>query len=707
MGINLKTGQRQLFMVYALLIIATIAVFAEVSRHEFVSFDDNIYVTENEHVLQGLTVDGLQWAFTTTKAEFWHPLTWLSLMADAELYGMKAGGYHVTNLILHLLSTLLLFWLMHRMTGAVWPSAFVAALFALHPLHVESVAWIAERKDVLSAFFWMLTLCLYVYYTEKPGLKRYLPVLLSFACGLMSKSMLVTLPVIMVLLDYWPLGRIRQQALAPRVAPVEINHLAGKNRKPLNSKPQRKAAPAVIEENAAAGSSGSFPWWQLKEKIPFFVLSLVFGLVTLYAQKKMSVAAMPSDSRVANALVSYLTYLEKFFWPQDLAVFYPFAEHLPAWKVIMAFLIMTMISVAVIVMIKRIPFLFAGWFWYIITLLPVIGLIPVGKHALADRYTYLSVIGISIMLAWGIPLLVQSAALRKKVLLPAGFICVAVLGFLAWRQCAYWTNSVTLYERALAVTTGNDLAHYNLANALVKQGKRPEAARHYQDAVRINPQHYDAYCNLGVSLAAEGKYREAMAQYLAAIKINPDEESAYLNMGVALAALGRDDEAAEQYLAALKINPDYGDAHYNYANLLMKQNKVEEAAGHYGRAVAINRNHADAHYNLADILVRQGKGEDAITHYREVLRINPAHFQALNNLGVNLEKQRRHEEAISCYRRALQIKPDHAGVHFNLGVALGNQGDLPQAIEHFRRALELAPDYEAARRALKLAQTMQ
>ena len=370
-------SRKQKLIVYIALTVVTLAVFWQVNHYGFINLDDPVYVMENSHIQSGITLDGFRWAFSSTYAEFWHPLTWLSLMFDYQLYGLNAGGYHLTNLILHILSALLLFWLFNRMTGTIWRSAFVAAFFALHPLHVESVAWIAERKDVLSAFFWMLTLCLYVYYTEKPVIKRYLPVVFFFACGLMSKSMVVTLPVIMILLDYWPLGRFESQKL---------------------------------EGNPTIVVTGKVLLKSLWEKIPFFILSAVFSIITLYAQLNPSVKhyQFPLGSRLANAPVSFMTYLEKTFVPNHMAVFYPFSFQLPPWQVWGSVFLILFISVVVIMSMRRLPYLFTGWFWYAITLLPVIGIIPVGGFSMADRYTYLPLIGITVMLAWGIPSLIKT-----------------------------------------------------------------------------------------------------------------------------------------------------------------------------------------------------------------------------------------------------------------------------------------------------------
>jgi hypothetical protein len=429
----LNKPQKQIMTVYIVLIIALLAVFGQVSQYNFVNIDDNVYVTENNFVRSGITPDGLRWAFLTTYGEFWHPLTWISLMLDSHLYGLNAAGFHLTNLILHILSTLLLFGLFNRMTGAIWRSAFVAALFALHPLHVESVSWIAERKDVLSAFFCMLSLYLYVYYTEKPITRRYLPILFCFLCALMSKSIVVTLPVMMILLDYWPLNRFE-------LSKAESNLTEAAHKKGL--------------------------LWLLKEKLPFFILSVAFSIGTFLAQQNPTTKNFTLTSRIANAPVSFVTYLERIFWPHDLAVFYPFSDKLPILQVLGTIFLVLVISVAVIIAVKRLPYLFVGWLWYAITLLPVIGVIQVGKQAMADRYTYLPLIGIGIGLAWGMPLLFRHEYMRKNILFPAGVLFIFIMSFVTWKQCGYWRDSIELFTHALQVTENNYLVHNDLGLAL-------------------------------------------------------------------------------------------------------------------------------------------------------------------------------------------------------------------------------------------------
>jgi Tfp pilus assembly protein PilF len=427
------------------------------------------------------------------------------------------------------------------MTGAVWKSAFVAAIFAFHPLHVESVAWISERKDVLSAFFWMLTLCLYVYYTEKPVIIRYLLVLFSFVCALMSKPMVVTLPVIMIILDYWPLERFQSK-------------------------------------------KGKLILWQLKEKIPFFILSAALVIITLHSPQNTALRTLynifgqpkefPLFSRITNALVSYVTYLEKTFWPHDMAIFYPFPSQIPVWQVIGASLLILIITTAVIVMIKRLPYLFAGWMWYAITIAPVIGIIQISAYAMADHYHYLPSVGIAVMLAWGIPSLIKSEEIRKKILCPAGMIFLGIMAFLTWQQCGYWKNSITLFSHALQVTKDNYLAHNNLGLALFAEGKSMEAIDHYNKAIRITPDCAGFYSNRGLAYAKLGRHKRAIEDYNQAICITPDYADAYNNRGIAYYKLGHYQRAIEDFNETTRLKPDDAGAYNNRGYVyLMQGNK--------------------------------------------------------------------------------------------------------------------------------------
>ncbi|HUN53819.1 MAG TPA: tetratricopeptide repeat protein [Smithella sp.] len=456
-------SKKKILIVYILLTLAVVAAFWQVYQYGFVNIDDNIYVTENTHIQSGITLDGIIWAFSTQYAELWNPLIWISFMLDNQLYGLNAAGFHLTNLILHILSTLLLFWLFNRMTGAIWKSAFVAALFALHPLHVESVAWISERKDVLSAFFWMLTLCLYVRYTEKPVMKRYLPVLFGFVFALMSKPMVVTLPVIMILLDYWPLKRFESEKFKSNL---------------------------ILS--------------QLKEKAPFLILSAVFSVMTIYAHHNRSIEHFPLPSRLANALVSFATYIGKTFWPYNMAVYYPFPQQIRLWQVSGALLLMILISVFVIITVKRLPYLFVGWMWYIIAILPVIGILQDMDQAMADRYHYLPSIGIAIMLAWGIPLLFPNEHTRKYFLSAVAIFFLIIMSVSTWKQCGYWKNSIELSKHTLEATKNNFVAHKCLADAFLAEGKNDEAIYHYIEAIRIYPDYADAFNNRGIAYFNQG-----------------------------------------------------------------------------------------------------------------------------------------------------------------------------------------------------------
>jgi tetratricopeptide (TPR) repeat protein len=558
--------QRKILIVYIVLAVVTVAVFWQVHQYDFINFDDDVYVTQNSNIQSGITLDGFRWAFSTTHAEFWHPLTWISLMLDYQLFGLNAGGYHLTNLILHIISALLLFWIFNRMTGSIWRSAFIAGLFAIHPLRVESVAWIAERKDVLSAFFWMLTLCLYVYYTEKPAIRRYLLVLFSFVCGLMSKSMVVTLPVVMILLDYWPLGRLQSQKIGANLTDVVLvsTNQGSKKTKSKKGTLKKNISPPHDQELSETKIAGIFPLWQLREKIPFFILSAVFSILTYYAQHKPSIKDYPFSlgSRIANAPVSFVTYLEKTFWPHNLAVVYPFSDQLPAWQVMSATLLIIIISAAVIAMVKRLPYLFTGWLWYVITILPVIGIIQVGDP-MADRYIYLPSIGIAIMLAWGIPSFIKSEEIRKKILFPAGIAVFAILAVLTWQQCGYWKNSITLFNHALQVTKDNYLAHNARGVIYAKFGQYQQAIEDFNETIRLQADYANAYYNRGLAYIELSQYQRAIGDFNETIRLQPVYADSYYNRGNAYTELGQYQRAFENYNEVIRLNPNYAEAYNN------------------------------------------------------------------------------------------------------------------------------------------------
>lgn len=572
------------FWVCLSLTVAILAAFWQVQNNEFVNFDDGKYVTENRQVQDGLTWDGLVWAFTTMHANFWHPLTWLSHMLDCQLYGLNPGGHHFTNLLLHIANTLLLFLVLERMTGAPWQSAFVAALFALHPLHAESVAWIAERKDVLSTFFWILTMGLYFRYVELPGLNRYLLVLLSFALGLMAKPMLVTLPFVLLLLDYWPLGRFQS-----------VRSVGATNQQPCKPANTNCQKPRAV-----------FLLW---EKVPLLFIAAVSSLVAFFAQHHggaiKSFALFPIEVRVANALVSYVSYIIKMIWPQDLSVFYPHpGSTIPMWQVTLAGLLLVTISVLVIRGARRRPYLAVGWLWYLGTLIPVIGLVQVGDHAMADRYTYVPLIGLFIMIAWGVPDVLARWSRRRIVLATSTAGLLSALMITSWLQIQHWKDSITLFEHTLHVTPDTPLAHNNLGVALAGQGKLDRAIWHYSQALQIKPDYLGARINLGSVLSEQGKLREAIAHYL---KI-------------------------------LRIKPDFVDAHFNLGNALARQGKLDKAIAHYSEALRIKPDDAEVHNNIGIALAARERTADALAHFRAALRIQPDFPEARHNLSIVLQK---------------------------------------------------------------------
>jgi len=536
--------ERHRKLIVSLLLAAVIiAAFAQLKNADYINFDDNEYVTENRMVLQGIAAKGIIWAFTTYHASNWHPLTWLSHMADCQLYGPTPSGQHITNVILHIINTLLLFLFFNRVTQAFWASAMLAALFALHPLHVESVAWVSERKDVLSTFFWMTTLWAYCWYVEKPGLDRYLLVLLSFALGLMAKPMLVTLPLVLLLLDYWPLARV-QGRLATVTVPAKTG-LSPDTGKPLGA--------------------------LVLEKAPLLALAAVSSFITMQAQKQafLSLEVAPLTVRSANALLSYGLYIGKMIWPAHLAIFYPYAlDSLAGWGVIAASLALVSASILVILKGRKYPYLPVGWFWYLVTLVPVIGLVQVGGQAMADRYTYIPLIGLFLIIVWGARDLTAGWRRQKIFLVSSAVIALTLCACLTWRQAGYWRNSVALYEHALAVTGNNSLVLHNLGEAYLGAGRIDEAIVQFQTALKINPRYADAHHNLGICLGLRGQMDQAIAQLKEAVRLQPDSAKMHFNLGVALASQGDLDGALAQYQAALALDADDPLTLNNLADLL-------------------------------------------------------------------------------------------------------------------------------------------
>jgi protein O-mannosyl-transferase len=573
------------------LIVLTLAVYWQVANHAFINFDDPGYVMQNPHVMTGLSADNVRWAFTTIHKSNWHPLTWLSHMVDCQLYGLEPRGHHLTAVVLHVINSILLFLLFARMTGGLWRSAFVAALFALHPLHVESVAWISERKDLLSALFFILTLFAYARYADRPGAGRYLAVIAAFTLGLMAKPMLVTVPLVLLLLDYWPLNRLER----------------GSGRRRL-----------------------------VVEKLPMFALSAVSSAITLYAQTKggavSSLQSIAITSRIENSLTAYAGYITKTVWPASLAILYPFPDRIPIGKLVGSMVLLLLVSAAVTLKRRKSPFLLMGWLWFLGTLVPVIGLVQVGVQSMADRYTYIPLIGLFVMAAWGVPELTAEWRRQRTVLAISAALLIAALSICSWLQVGYWRDSITLFSHALSVTHDNYVAHDNLANALVKEGRDEEAIDHFYQALRINPLDDVAHDNLANALSRRGRLPEAIRHYAEASRINPGDARHHSNLGVALQKQGDIGAAMEQYHQAAALAPDDVNSHYNLGVALAGMGNNAEAMREYGEALRLNPSFADAHANLGLVLAKEGRFEEAISHYRESLRLNPSDAIAADGL---------------------------------------------------------------------------
>jgi len=523
-------------------------------------------------------------------------------MLDFQLYGLKPSGHHLTNLVFHIANTLLLFFVLKRMTGALWRSCFVAGLFALHPLRVESVAWVAERKDVLSTFFWMLTMWAYIGYVERPKLHRYLLALLFFALGLMSKPTLVTLPFVLLLLDYWPLGRF--QLSRSRMSPE-----------------------SPISKSINLSDRISMALRLIREKAPFFLLSGVSSIVTVLAVQQGGGAKFweiyTLQTRVANTLVSYISYIEKMIWPRGLAVFYPYPKIFPLWKVAGAGLLLSLLTFLAIRAARKYPYLAVGWFWYVGTLVPVIGLVQVGMQAMADRFTYIPFIGLFIMISYGVAKLSEGWRYRRIVLFVSAGILVSILMIVSRLQVQRWQNDISLYEHSVDVTSNNFLAHNNLGFALLGQGKIQEAIAHYTEALRIRPDYADANNNLGSALMRQGKIQEAIAHFTEGLRISPNHPGIHYNLGVVLQGQGKIQEAVVHFTEAVRIRPDYAIAHNNLGVALVVQGKVQEAIAHFAKAVQAKPDYAEAHINLGFGYLTIGDKVSALEEYKILRKLNP------------------------------------------------------------------------------------
>jgi protein O-mannosyl-transferase len=671
----MKTTVLSSTLVCLCLTAITVAAFWGVQKCEFVNYDDEDYVFGNSHIQHGFTNESIRWAFTEGHASNWHPITWLSHMLDYKLFGLDSGKHHVVNLLIHLLNVLLLFWILKDTTGAIWKSAVAACLFAIHPLRVESVAWVAERKDVLSAMFWMLTTLAYVRYSRRPGAVRYFLVLVLFVWGLMSKAMLVTLPFVLLLMDYWPLDRLQENAQTSRA----------------KSQADQK------------GSKKSSPVHLLREKIPLFLLAAVASVITYIVQQKGGATEyrLPLDTRVANAAISYLAYIKKMVWPNGLAPFYPHPEDAISFEfAIAASILLLIVSILAIRFGRKYKYLPVGWFWYLGTLVPVIGIIQVGGQAYADRYTYIPMTGLFIAVVWLVPQLVSNWKHKKEVLCFLSFIVVLGLSICTYIQQQYWRDTITLFEHALSVTENNYVAHYVIADPLRTKGRLKEAVDHYSQSLRIQPNgRYRALNGMGLALIDLGEFDEAIKNLKMALNIKPDSYEVHTNLGIALSKKGRFDEAIAEFREALR-HSDTPRLHSNFAYALQQKGEKDAAIEEYNKALAAAPSDELVHYAVGILLAGQGKNDQAAEHFRTILRLKPDFAEAHNSLGDILAQEGKFDLAAREYEQALTSQPDNCITHTCLGIVLFKLGRMQEAVEHFNRALLINPDYALAQNAL-------
>jgi tetratricopeptide (TPR) repeat protein len=645
---------------YAVLILSTLLVFWQVRSFDFTNYDDDLYVSENQLVLSGLTIDNVISAFTTAHVGNWLPLTWLSFMLDCQLFGPNPGWIHFENAFLHLLNTLLLFAVLKKMTNSLWPSAFVAAAFALHPMHVESVAWIVERKDVLSTFFFMLTLAAYIAYVRSPSAFRYSVALVLFACGLMAKPMLVTLPLVLLLLDYWPLNRFEPETLKP--------------------------ADRQFRNPASIKGRHTVLYRLLIEKVPFVAFAAASGVITFLVQRSVGavpdISAFPLNIRVSNAFSSYAKYIGKMFWPQHLAAFYPFnAANFTFRQAALCILLLLVISFFVICLGRKQKYLLVGWFWFVGTLIPVIGLIQSGPQSMADHYTYVPYIGLFIMIAWGIPELLSGWPYRKIALGTTMMIAFAALGIGAYRQASYWKNSTTLFSHAIDVTKNNYLAYSNLGDDLCSQGEVALAIEYYKKSLQIHSNSPYAHNNLGLALEKQGDYVEAIAHFRQAVQLMPNLAKARYNLAKALVIQGQFGEAAEQFRGAIRLEPDMPAPMNDLAFLIaahpeLKDRDVNEAIRSAARACELTDYKNPAYLStLAAVYICAGRFSKAAGTLETALKLEPNSATLRNGLGNVFLSEGKFKEAIDEIKRSLGIEPNNPDAKNNLAWILATCPD--------------------------------
>jgi len=689
---NEKTpiGLQNLIFAGILLTLVTAGLYWPTLNFEFLNYDDPRYVSANSIVQRGITLEGIGWAFKSAHVSNWHPLTWISHMLDCQLFGLNPMGPHAVNVLFHIMNTLLLLTVLAHMTGRLWTSALVAALFAVHPQHVESVAWIAERKDVLSTFFWLLTMGAYARWCRDKGLRLYIGMLGCFILGLLSKPMLVTLPFVLLLLDYWPLERLPK-------SPVNWD-LKGR----------------------------------LKEKLPLFAFSALSCWVTFMAQHQggavSSIRYFPLAIRLQTAIKAYAVYVLKLYWPTPLSALYPHpGKSLPLPEILFCALIIIILTACAVMLARRARYVLVGWLWYLGTLVPVIGLVQVGGQAYADRYTYVPFIGLFIILAWtGLDLWKRYQPVRPLLIILSG-MAICGYSFLTYQYLPVWKDSISLFSNAIQVTDNNSVAYNNLGTLHESAGELDQAIDYYTKASEATPYLWKPHSNRGRALAKQGKMDLAIIDFQKALEINSSYVPAHSDLANTYVALGRLEDAALHYEAALKLEPSAYQARLNAAAVYISLEQPQQSLTHYGKALELRPNNPtvlfrignvmakfgrpaqsipyyeeavkqqpnfpEAHNFLGDALDKTGNIKRATAHFREALKLNPHYFEAASNLGVALAKQGKHEEALRFYQLAIRIQPDYAEAYNNMGVTLVQMRQFERANEAFHKALAIKPNY--------------
>ncbi|MBF0100943.1 MAG: tetratricopeptide repeat protein [Desulfobacterales bacterium] len=636
-----------------ILLLAIFIAYSQVRTYPFVLYDDQAYIVNKFRIQTGLSWNNLIWALRSTEEGNWHPLTWMSHMLDCQLFGLNAGGHHLMNLLIHILNTLILFHALFKMSREYWPSILATAFFALHPVNVETVVQIAQRKNLLCSFFLALSLYSYAYYVDKETLSRYIWLIIAYSLGLMSKPMIVTLPFLLLLLDIWPLQRI-------------------------NSFSFKKLTIIVLE------------------KIPLMLLSIIASILTYYAQNQAGATKMLGPVsmilKLSNVAMAYWRYLYNLFFPFNLSFFYQYPTHQHIIAVVISVLGLCLISFLAIFYINKIPWLFTGWFWFLGTLIPVIGLVQVGDQHIADRYAYIPFVGTYLIISWFVFSIVKKYKLFSRIISVGCIIILIYFLVLTQKQTTYWSSNELLFTNAIQIDPDNYIAHYNLAVHFQEQHKKEEAKTHYREVIRIKPNHVDSINNLAVLLQEEGKGNEAIELYKRAISIDPKFEMPYLNLANELKKRGEFKEAEILYLKGYILAPNNTDILKTIGNFFMEMNKYKQAMIFFERTFNINPSDIVTIKQIALLLSMMGRFSEAIGQYEHALTIYPNDATIWYNMGIVMETSKRYKEALIYYSKSVELDPNYADANYAMGVQLSRIGKLETALKYFKKSLEITPN---------------